>query len=476
LLTRPGARARFSKYAIARNRIAPAAFGARKEQQKLRVAAGRVLMAITAPDGFARGSAAGVVATRVRWTYIAPTLLVVWIVSMFDKSNISIVIANPQFLGDMQLIGQTKLLGWLVGGLFIAYGLAAPVWGWAVTRYGPRYTAIAGLGIWAVTCFWAGLSQSYGMLLACRVALGAGEAICYPVTLALVANWFALRERGKATSYWWIGTMIGPMLVGLIVTSLILYIGWRGQFFVMGIIALVLPIPMVWFLVRDEPEQHWAVNPAEIDLVHSGAIENNEDAPGRVLRTVNSVWRNHRFWLMTVAISANAIFFWGWSGWLPTYLRNERHFTFSTSGYLTFVIYGFAVATILVIGRVSDRVFRRAPFAGLGWASAAVFLVAAALAPSAAWSVVLMICALCAQQVGISCAEMLMHSVVGTFDMGKSQGVRAFVTQMFGAFSPIMIGYLLDVSGGAFIVPFAVLAVAVIISAGCMIALSREGF
>ena len=233
---------------------------------------------------------------------------------------------------------------------------------------------------------------------------------------------------------------------------------------------------MMWFLVRDKPEQHAAVNAAEIALVRAGAIENNDDAPGRILKTVDSVWRNHRFWLMTIAISANAIFFWGWSGWLPTYLRSARHFTFSTSGYLTFVIYGFAVLTILILGRVSDRVFRRAPFAGLGWAAAAVFLIAAALAPSAAWSVVLMICALCAQQVGISCAEMLMHSVVGTADMAKSQGVRAFVTQMFGAFSPVMIGYLLALSGGAFIVPFAVLACAVVVAAGCMIALTREGF
>jgi hypothetical protein len=39
-----------------------------------------------------------------------------------------------------------------------------------------------------------------------------------------------------------------------------------------------------------------------------------------------------------------------------------------------------------------------------------------------------------------------------------------------------MIGYLLALSGGAFIVPFAVLAFAVIIAAGCMIALTREGF
>jgi len=232
----------------------------------------------------------------------------------------------------------------------------------------------------------------------------------------------------------------------------------------------------VWFLVRDKPEQTPAVNATELDLIHSGAIERNDDAPGRILKDVWSVWRNHRFWLMTIAISFNAVFFWGWSGWLPTYLRTERHFAFSTSGYLTFVIYGFAVVTILVVGYASDRVFRRAPFAGLGWAAAAVFLMAAALAPSATWSVVFMICALCAQQVGISCAEMLMHSVVGTADMGKSQGVRAFVTQMFGAFSPVMIGYILAYSGGGFIAPFAVLSVAVVIAAGCMVALTREGF
>ena len=433
-------------------------------------------MAITVPEALSRDAAGIAAATRVRWTYIAPTLLIYWIISMFDKSNISLVIADPKFLGEMQLVGQTKLLGWLASSMFISYSLAAPVWGWAVTRYGPRNSIMASLIIWAATCFWSGLSESYGMLLASRIGLGVGEAACYPVTLALVANWFALRERGKATSYWWIGTMIGPMLTGLLVTALIVNFGWRGQFYALGILALILPLPMVWFLVRDKPEQHPAVNKAEIDLAHSGAIESNDDAPGRILKGVSSVWRNHRFWMMVLAISCNAIFFWGWSIWLPTYLRTARNFTFSTSGYLTFVIYGFAVVTILIIGRVSDRVFRRAPFAGFGWASAAVFLMAAALAPNANWSVALMICALCAQQVGISCAEMLMHSVIGTADMAKSQGVRALVTQMTGALSPLMIGYILAYSGGGFVAPFAVLSVAVVVSAGCMIALTREGF
>jgi MFS family permease len=289
-------------------------------------------MTITVPQGLAPSATAALAAaTRVRWTYIAPTLLVYWIISMFDKSNISLVMADPQFLDEMQLNGQSKLLGWLASSMFISYSLAAPLWGWAVTRYGPRHAIMTSLVIWALTCFWSGLSNSYGMLLASRIGLGIGEAACYPVTLALVANWFALRERGTATSYWWIGTMIGPMLTGLIVTSLIVMAGWRGQFYALGILALILPLPMVWFLVRDKPEQHPAVNAAEADLIEAGAIENNDDAPGRILKDVSSVWTNHRFWLMTIAISANAIFFWGWSGWLPTYLRTERHFAFSTS-------------------------------------------------------------------------------------------------------------------------------------------------
>src|SRR5215475_3090799 len=105
---------------------------------KSRFALRGILMAVAAPQRFPRTDSAALAATRVRWTYVAPTLLVVWIVSMFDKSNISIVIANPAFLSEMHLTGETELLGWLVGGLFISYGLAAPLWGWAVTRYGPR--------------------------------------------------------------------------------------------------------------------------------------------------------------------------------------------------------------------------------------------------------------------------------------------------------------------------------------------------
>lgn len=412
-------------------------------------------------------------ATRVRWRLVAPTLLVLWVVSMFDKSNIGIVMANPAFLKEMDLVGQPARLGWLAGSLFISYALAAPFWGWMVARIGPRRAAAISLLIWALTCFGSGVAHSYNTLLLSRLLLGFGEAALYPVTLTLVANWFGLRERGRATAFWWCGTMIGPMLTGLLVTGLIVHFGWRIQFHVLGLIALLVPLPMVWFLLRDTPGEHPAVNDAERDLVLAGAIEHNNDAPGRILRGVSSFWHNYRYWLAVAAISGNTIFFWGWSTWLPSYLRQARGFSFSTSGYLTFVVYGCAILVIIAGGLLSDRLFRRSALAGLGWLLGGVFLITAALVPSATASVALMILALCAQQIGISNGEMLFHSLVSTKDMSQSQGVRSFIAQTTGALSPVMIGYLLAATGG-FTGAMAVLSAAVVVSAGCMVLLARQ--
>jgi sugar phosphate permease len=414
--------------------------------------------------------------TNVRWTQVAPTLLIIWIISMFDKADMSIVQNNQGFLNEIGLSGQQAKIGLLSTGLLLGYGLCAPIWGLVVGRIGARRTAALSLFIWGLTCFWSGVAANYASLLASRIILGLGEAALYPCTLALVAHWFALKERGRATAFWWIGTMIGPMLMGIVVTGLIVHFGWREQFYALGILALVLPLPMMWFLVRDRPAEHPSANAAETGLVEAGSLENNMDAPGRVARTESRPWfGNFRYWLVAIAISSNAIMYWGWSIWLPTYLRTARGFSFSVSGYLTFVIYGFAVATILIVGHLSDKIFRRAPLAGVGWILAAALLMASALAPSPVWAVVLSICALCAQQVGVSCGEMLMHSVVVGKEMGLSQGVRAMLTSLVGGLSPLMIGVIIQATGG-FIGAFVVLSLAIVVSAACMIKLTFEGY
>jgi ACS family D-galactonate transporter-like MFS transporter len=239
---------------------------------------------------------------------------------------------------------------------------------------------------------------------------------------------------------------------------------------------VVLPLPMVWFLVRDTPAEHASINAAEIALIEAGSIEENHDAPGRILREKVTHWAtNHRYWLVVASIFFNTVFFWGWSVWLPTYLKVVHHFSFAKAGYLTFIFYGAATLTILTVGRFSDRFFRRAPFAGAGWFLAGLFLLAATFTSDATTCVILMTLSLCTQQIGVSCGQMLYHSVVGTKDMAKSQGIATAVIQMTGSFAPVMIGYFLKATPGDFTTGFVILAGAMVAAACCMAALAREG-
>ena len=49
--------------------------------------------------------------------------------------------------------------------------------------------------------------------------------------------------------------MIGPMLTGLLITWLIVSFGWRAQFYALGVLAVVLPLPLAYFLLPPEADR-----------------------------------------------------------------------------------------------------------------------------------------------------------------------------------------------------------------------------
>ena len=73
-----------------------------------------------------------------RWLWMAPSLLLFWIIGQFDKANISLVIANRPFQEELNLVGRNTELGGLMSAFFIGYGASVFVWGFLVDRFGPR--------------------------------------------------------------------------------------------------------------------------------------------------------------------------------------------------------------------------------------------------------------------------------------------------------------------------------------------------
>jgi EmrB/QacA subfamily drug resistance transporter len=113
--------------------------------------------------------------------------------------------------------------------------------------YGRRRIFQVGMAGFTIASALCGYSQTPGQLVGFRVVQGAFAALMSPQVLATIQVIFEGAERDKATSYVGvtvgIGSMLGNVLGGWLVSANIFGLGWRPIFFVnvpIGILALIL--------------------------------------------------------------------------------------------------------------------------------------------------------------------------------------------------------------------------------------------
>lgn len=125
--------------------------------------------------------------------------------------------------------------------------------------YGRRRIFQVGMAGFTVASALCGFAQTPGQLVAFRVVQGAFAALMSPQVLATIQVIFEGAERDKATSYVGvtvgIGSMLGNMLGGWLVSANLFGLGWRPIFFVnvpIGIVALILSV----YFVRESRSEH----------------------------------------------------------------------------------------------------------------------------------------------------------------------------------------------------------------------------
>lgn len=390
-----------------------------------------------------RNAAAAKSGSRVRWTFIVPTLFVATMIAQIDKQSISLIMANHTFLGDMHLLNRPAVTGGLVSAFLISYGVGQFAWGPIIDRLGPRRAAMIGVVAWSVVLVWGGFSDTLIMLYLSRIFLGLSEGILYPVCNAFVAQWFAMRERGRAASAWFNGATVGSAIGGALVTAIIVGTGWRAVFFILAIVGIVIVLPMLAFLTKDNPRSDRRVSPAELarieDQDDSLAVTPTERGTG--------VFGNYRYWLLVIAFSANNIFFWGWSSWLPTYLIKARHFSFQSSGLLTAVTFGVEVIAVWLFGMLSDRIGRRAPLGAIGFLIAALGVYIGGSISNVPLAIAIMIVGVSFQQACAGNVQALLHSFSGKNLMGRAAGVMNGIGNVVSFLAPAVIGAMIGTSG-----------------------------
>ena len=134
-------------------------------------------------------------------------------------------------------------------------GLAAPVAGGLIDRFGPRRVMPIGALMTALAMI---LMSRGGALWHFYVAFGlmaaAGSSLLQIVPLTtLVSNWFA-RHRGTAIGIVSAGTGAGQLALLPLVKLLTDQIGWRHTYLFFGLVILVIPTTLILLFLHTRPE------------------------------------------------------------------------------------------------------------------------------------------------------------------------------------------------------------------------------
>ncbi|WP_232237869.1 MFS transporter [Actinoalloteichus fjordicus] len=198
-------------------------------------------------------------------------------------------------------------------------------------KYGPAKVMGWAAIFWS--CFTALTAAGVGFvsLLIIRLLFGAGEGPQATVTAKIMHNWFPKKELGTAVGIANAATPLG----GAIGTPAVVAIlsatqgNWRVPFIIFGVLGVFFAIG--WFIiVRDTPEKHSRVSPAELAYIRQDAAPAAEVGDGADDATVAEAppwWRyltRPAVWTTAVAYFGYAWILWTFLNWFPTYLVNER--------------------------------------------------------------------------------------------------------------------------------------------------------
>jgi ACS family hexuronate transporter-like MFS transporter len=129
--------------------------------------------------------------------------------------------------------------GLLTSGFFLAYALSNGVSGPIIDRLGAKLGYLLCMFVWSSAVGLIATAQNVWMLAGFLMLLGLGEAGNWPAAVKVVSEWFPARERSLASGIFnsgaGIGALAGPTVVGL----LLIHLGWRPAFVIVGLIGYV---------------------------------------------------------------------------------------------------------------------------------------------------------------------------------------------------------------------------------------------
>jgi len=265
-----------------------------------------------------------------------------------DRVNLSV--AAPDVKAEFHL--SNTRLGLALSAFGYCYTAFQIIGGFAGDRFGPRITLTCCGALWAAGTLLTGLATGLTGLVLARLVVGMGEAGTFPTSARVIANWVPVARRGFAQGFTHSAARLAASATPPIVVMLLPFVGWRGVFFVLGIVSLTWVV--VWaFYFRDDPRQHAGVVDAELAALptYLPGRESIADIPW--LGLLKGIWP------VTLVFFCHAWTLWLYLSWLPSFFADTYHLAHGSMALISSAVFFAGVIGDTVGGLVTDALYRR---------------------------------------------------------------------------------------------------------------------
>jgi ACS family D-galactonate transporter-like MFS transporter len=366
-----------------------------------------------------------------RWS-IVTLLFTASLINYLDRAAISF--ALPLISRDFHLTSQSK--GLLLSSFFWSYALMQIPIGWCADRFNLRWLYAGAFAVWSFAQGLTGLAGSLTVLIMFRILLGVGESIYLPGGTKIVSVLFGPKERGLPSGLFDFGTRTGLVLEGILVPWLLVHVGWRHTFLILGFTALLWIAPWFWIFPR-----------------RLQAVDSSTESPHTAPRPRSTALLNRNLLGICLGFFCFDYYWYVLVTWLPDYLVTVRQLSIVQAGfYASLVFFTFGIAEPIG-GWIADTLIAH------GWNETAtrkgivtiafvmsVFLIFAMRTAHTGRAIWLLIAA---SLVGLATGNLLaiLQSCAPAEAVGIWTGAENFAGNLAGIIAPLAVGFLITSYG-----------------------------
>lgn len=267
----------------------------------------------------------------------------------FTRNNLGVALPGIQ-----EELGYTKSqMGTVLMMLKLAYGAGQFINGQLAEHWQPRRLLALGLLASAALNVIFGWMTALYFLTFVWACNGYVQALGWPPTMRVAANWFPPMQRGRAIGIIGTGYQLCGALTFVVAGWAAERFGWRGALWVPALLVSLSAVHMLFFL-KEKPAAEHALE----DIEHAAARE------GRSLReNLMVTLANPGLWLVAVALCLLDACRYGFTDWGVTHLKEVQNASVSSAAFKYAVLPFGGIAGAFLSGWATDRFFkgRRAP-------------------------------------------------------------------------------------------------------------------